>query len=328
MAGEDIAELINNLKRLSALSQAAVPLRSAGASQTESDQSPAQAERLLEILKSTAGLRSNTALRRRLQRRFESIPENELEHWLERITAQPDHPELQGVIEDLTNHESYFFRDDLQLEALFGSWMTARINEKASIGNRQINLWSSACASGEEAYTLAMLAVEALDRAEQIHISPDGSEVDWRGWTITVQGTDISRQAVARARQACYRLGGLGSLRQVPDRYWRFFRPCDGGGRHAEEFRQPVSWLRDRVSFSTFNLMSKHAPFHQMDAVLCRNVLIYIEPALHAKVQTMLTRSLVTGGMLVMSPVDTNAVPAFLAEHWHRKCVMYERRKP
>ncbi|MDF1821121.1 MAG: hypothetical protein P1U64_06105 [Alcanivoracaceae bacterium] len=318
MSSADLTTFLDSLKQLA-------NAQPASAGDIDLDQEAHQ-QKLLQSLHTAAGLRPSAALSRRLRTVLERIPAEEVELWIKRISHVPDHPELQSLIEDITNHETYFFRDHIQLEALFCDQMPDVVKRKARSGERTLKLWSAACATGEEAYTLAIMATELLRAQGEIEITGTDGKIRWNGWQVQVHGTDISRQAVAFAKQASYRVGGLGPFRQLPagmERYFADQAPCDA---LTPLLRRPIEAIRNITQFRTCNLISAKPPVQGMDVVLCRNVLIYIDPALHGHIQTMLSAGMRTGGMLVMSPVDRDMTKGSFVEHWHRRCVIHEKR--
>ncbi|MCD6497351.1 MAG: protein-glutamate O-methyltransferase CheR [Deltaproteobacteria bacterium] len=162
--------------------------------------------------------------------------------------------ERLAFAEAMVNHETYFFREQYQLDALAQDVLPdlAKRNRRS----RRLSVWSAGCSTGEEAYSLAVIIKES------------GLFDDW---DLQILGTDISSKALAKARRALY--GSL-SFRQagpMPERVRRtYFKPVGGQ-------LQVVDSIRTMVRFFRLNLLDRSAisVLPTMDVILCRNVLIY-----------------------------------------------------
>ncbi len=162
--------------------------------------------------------------------------------------------ELTRLVDELTINETYFFRERAQLAAL----TTEIIPElRAARGDRPVSIWSAGCSSGEEPYSVVILAREA-------GLVPG---VDFR-----VYASDISHRMLRRAREGVYREASFRDAE--PSLRERYFARCEGGRRIADE-------VRKHVDFIHVNLFDapKLALLGTMDVVLCRNVIIYFDAA-------------------------------------------------
>ncbi|MEK6260119.1 MAG: CheR family methyltransferase [Planctomycetota bacterium] len=198
-----------------------------------------------------------------------------------RHLLESDSHAWDDLLAELVIGETYFFRDVTQFEFIRRE-VLPDLQRRCGAGH-VVRAWSAACASGEEAYSLAMLfAEEGL--AGRSHIL----------------GTDISRRALAAARRGSYRnwsFRGDGAARAK-----RFVT------RRGEE-STVADVLRDRVAFEHLNLALDIWPSTvtgtaAMDLILCRNVLIYFDPATVASVARRLFESLAPGGWLVTGASD------------------------
>lgn len=182
------------------------------------------------------------------------------------------------LVEQLTVGETYFFREPDQLAYLTGTVLPALIGRE---WKRPIRMWSAACASGEEAYTLAM-SLESF------------------GVAGTVLGTDISRTALAAAREALY---GKWSLRAVAATPAHRFLVAEGDRwRVTPNVRQRVTVRQQNLATDRFpGRASGEPPF---DVVFCRNVLIYLEPEAVARVAAGIFEALADGGWLFTAASD------------------------
>lgn len=208
--------------------------------------------------------------------------------WL--MGAPPTPARLQVLAGHLTIGETYFFRDPHTLAALATSILPELIQARRG-GEQRLRIWSAACCTGEEPYSLAILLHEAL---------PDLSD-----WQVTITATDINARALHKAAVGVY---GEWSFRDAPaglkERYFK--RTADG--RYAI-----VPWIRKLVDFSYLNLVEGAYPSlatgtNAMDLIVCRNVLMYFAPPQAAKVIGNLRRTLVDGGWLVVSPSEASHV--------------------
>jgi chemotaxis protein methyltransferase CheR len=188
---------------------------------------------------------------------------------------------MARLIEEVTIQETVFARDPGQLKAI--PWDTLR-RQALGAGAAAIRVWSAGCATGEEPYTLALLAAEAF--------APAAPQVD-------VLGTDISGAAIAVARTGRYRGRTLQSLDAgLRDRYLE--RQPDGSYLVRESVRR-------LVRFRQHNLASAPAPplgEAGFDLIVCRNVLIYFEAPVSLRAVEMFEQSLRPGGRLLLGAAD------------------------
>lgn len=178
-----------------------------------------------------------------------------------------DRAQLERLADSLRVGETRFFRHKAQVAALCERILPERA--RASLeARRPLRAWSAGCATGEEAWTIAMLLDEAAIHCE-------------------VLGTDLSPDALSFARAASYRLDRVAD---VPDAVRaRWFE--DGTVRPA---------FRHRVRFERHNLLDRQWPGGKFDVILCRNVLIYFDAAPRSSVIARLHDALVPGGWLLL----------------------------
>ena len=204
--------------------------------------------------------------------------------WL--LSTSLSRQELGKLARHLTIGETYFFRERPSFNALATHVLPVLIHRKRN-GDRRLRLWSAACSTGEEAYSLAMLMQQVLP--------------DWRDWNINILATDINPQFLHKAEAGIY---GEWSFRECgSDLRERFFSPV---GDRRYRVRADV---RDMVTFSELNLAQDAFPSpatdtNAMDLVLCRNLLIYFTPAHARRLIGNLRQSLVDDGWLIVSPSE------------------------
>lgn len=184
------------------------------------------------------------------------------------------------LIDGATNRETYFFRDRRQLAAL-----AALLAGSAT----PLTLWSAGCATGEEPYSLAILMLEA-------------------GLTGMVVGTDVSRAALAQARNARYRTGPMSPCREVTEQDVAFLPPAPGGERTV------AATVRAMVRLAEHNILTGPPAPALFDAVVCRNVLVHMDGASRTAALSVLAAALRPGGALLLGPGDV-APPADPADH-------------
>ena len=150
----------------------------------------------------------------------------------------------------------------------------------------EIRAWSAGCASGEEPYTLAMLAADHLDRTGR------GDELA----RLTVDATDIDRTSLDRAKAACYRPEGL---TEMPDDLVRAYFEAAGDERRVADR------IRRRVHIRPLDLSREPPLRSNYDLILCRNVVIYFDRPMQERLFQTFAESLVPGGYLVLGKVET-----------------------
>jgi chemotaxis methyl-accepting protein methylase len=153
-------------------------------------------------------------------------------------------------------------------------------------GSGEIRVWSAGCSSGEEAYTIAILAAEHLDRAGR------SGELG----RLVVDATDVDRLSLERAVAARYRPENLTEM--PPELVHRYLDP-------AGPELQIVARVRGRVFVGRVDLSSAPPPRRDYHMVVCRNVLIYFDRPMQERLLQIFTDSLAPGGYLVLGKVET-----------------------
>lgn len=216
------------------------------------------------------------------------------------------HQEVERVAAQLTPGETFFFRDHGQFELLRFELLPELI--AARRGRKTLRLWSAGCASGEEAYSLAMVTDMVLPER--------------RDWQISIIGTDINEEALAKARRGRY---GRWSFRLAPaSLQGRYFH------REGEQWTVNPD-IRAMVTFRSGNLVSDPLPdpvLRDLDLILCRNVLIYLEPEAVRRVAAKLAACLAHGAYLLTGHTELMGIPlAGLDSRLFPEGVAYQRRQ-
>ncbi len=184
--------------------------------------------------------------------------------------------EISVLINTIVTNETSFFRDQPQLDA-FQKGVVPRVVEAKKRGmQRTIRVWSAACSTGEEPYTLAMMLMEAL--------GPDG-------WILEVIGSDISDNVLHSAKRATYEQY---ALRNVPPMFLSKYFSNSGDSYTINEN------VRRLVKYRNVNLVNSFETrlVKEIDVAFCRNVLIYFDDASKKKTVSHIYDSLVKGGYL------------------------------
>ncbi|HLY46939.1 MAG TPA: CheR family methyltransferase [Stellaceae bacterium] len=281
--------------------------------------------RLARDIERVSGLEVTELTQAKLARVLASVAIDELEAWVSRLhLLRADDTEWLSLIESLTVHETFFHRDRAQLD-LLRQILPELVAAAARSGRHRLRLWSAGCATGEEAYTLAILGLMALRDAGFAEAAPNGAIVCREPWQLDVLGTDISRLVLSQAKAAVYSTEGLSAFRSLPRQLQRFFpilpkSPQTG----AVKLRGVLPAVRQHVRFRHFNLLARTPPETGFDVVLCRNVLLYLTMAARGEAQATLRQALRPGGYLLLGPTDALADPSAFAVRWGAGAVAYQ----
>lgn len=215
---------------------------------------------------------------RRTMRRMALAKIRSFRQYARYLNEHPD--EAQKLYQEVLIPVTSFFRDPKTFEALKRKVYPAIVQDKTNKG--VIKMWAAGCSTGEEAYSLAITLLEFLgNRAASFQVQ--------------IFGTDVNEKAIQRARTAIYPPSVADSV--SPERLRRFFTMVDGGYRVNK-------MVRDMCVFARHDLISD-PPFSQMNLVSCRNVLIYMQPALHKKILPMLHYALKSPGFLFLGKAES-----------------------
>jgi chemotaxis protein methyltransferase CheR len=197
------------------------------------------------------------------------------------VERNEDEALLQRIVDAMTNNETSFFRDRHAFEKLKRQFLPHLMARRAE--TRRLRIWSAACSTGQEPYSIAMALAEMDETLA--------------GWSVEILATDISEQALATARRGVYSQfeaqRGLST-----ERLLRHFDQREGLWRIRDE-------LRTNIAFRRLNLLENFRGETPFDIVFCRNVLIYFDPAVKSRVLARLRESLADDGYLVLGAAET-----------------------
>ncbi len=221
-------------------------------------------------------------LARRVARRMAELNLEDVVAYLDHIRdPERGRVELTHLVESIAVLETHFFRHVEQFELLEQEVLPGLMRERIQSGKRRFRAWSAGCATGEEAYSIAIAFAKVAGRA--------------RAWDVEILGTDLCGGFVERARQGRY---PSTSFREVaPERLTDWIEPA------GADF-QVNDRLKSMVRFRTHNLIRDGFPF-QVDVIFCRNVTIYFPREVATRVIAQLKQSLAVGGVLFMGSAET-----------------------
>jgi chemotaxis protein methyltransferase CheR len=200
------------------------------------------------------------------------------------------HALWQQVIQGLTIDETYFHRNQAHIDNLRRHVFPKIIAERRRSGHHYLRIWSAGCATGEEAYTLAMVLRDLIP--------------DIENWTITLLATDINTSYLERARKGVYRGRSFRSETPTDIQERWFSQESDG--------LKIVPVVRNMVTFAPLNLVSDEYPTYEsgtmnMDVIVCRNVTIYFDAETTRQVASRFHQALNHNGWLVVGHAEPHA---------------------
>jgi two-component system CheB/CheR fusion protein len=244
-------------------------------------------DRVFELLRERSGHDFSSYKPRTLHRRIERrMALRKISSLVGYLTYLEDTPaEVDLLFQDLLIGVTQFFRDPAAFEVLERNVIPAILARKSP--GMPIRVWSAGCSTGEEAYSLAMLFTEKL------------SEMNLES-RIQIFATDLDVRAITAARFGRYPAEIRADV--SADRLARFFTLDADGLVYTVQ-----KALRDKIVFSEHDLV-RDPPFSRLDLVLCRNVLIYLENDLQARILSLFHYALVPGGTLFLGNAESTGV--------------------
>jgi chemotaxis protein methyltransferase CheR len=240
-------------------------------------------------------------LERRLQNRLEEKQLTSfLDYYYLLLYGQEKEEELGKVVDVLTTNETYFFREANQLKT-FSEEIIPEILERKK-ARRTLRIWSAGCSTGEEPYTLAMIALEHRELL---------------GWNIEIFASDISQRVLQTARKGLY---GKSSFRSMEQYYEsRYFHRIDSSRSQIDDS------VRKLVSFGHLNLLQPEqwTILAHFDIIFCRNVMIYFNIESKKKMVENFHQKLEEGGFLLLGHAESlmNISTSFSLRHFRHDMV-------
>ncbi|WP_394754014.1 chemotaxis protein CheB [Crenothrix sp.] len=188
--------------------------------------------------------------------------------------------EMQLLFNDLLINITQFFRDTEAFTVLEKEFLPALCKDKTD--DYVFRVWIAGCATGEEAYSIAILLSELMEKTHQT-------------FKVQIYSTDLAENVIATARAGFY---PLNIIQDVPaERLQRFFIKEDTGYRIKKE-------IREMIVFAVHNII-KNPPFSKLDLLCCRNLMIYLEPELQNRLILRFHNALKPNGVLFLSPSES-----------------------
>ena len=241
-------------------------------------------EKVVILLRGKTGhdfsLYKKNTLYRRIERRMGI-------HQLTRIASyvrylQENPTEVDLLFRELLIGVTSFFRDPEEWELLRDKTFPQLLAEQPDGGS--LRAWSAGCSTGEEAYSLAIIFKEALDKLKS-----------QAKYSLQIFATDLDQDAIGQARQGFYPVNIAAQISS--ERLKRFFIQEADGYRVKKE-------IREMVTFATQNI-AMDPPFTKLDLLICRNLLIYLEPELQKRLLQIFHYSLKPKGLLFLGSAET-----------------------
>ena len=261
-------------------------------------------KKIINLLRTYTGndfsLYKKTAIYRRIERRMSIHKIDKIAGYVLFLNENPN--EIEILFRELLIGVTSFFRDAVVWENLKETILPDIITnlEPGSI----LRAWVPGCSTGEEAYSLAIVFKEVLEK-----INPHG------GFSLQVFATDIDNEAVEIARKGIFPSSITENV--SPERLERFFLKTDDGYFINTE-------IREKVVFAQHNIIM-HPPFTKIDILSCRNLLIYMEPELQKKMIGLLCYSLNRNGIMLLGSSETLGTQSHLFTPLDLKWKIYKR---
>ena len=192
--------------------------------------------------------------------------------------------ELANLIDAISTNHTFFFRENAHFDFLRQTVLPEMRARSAKERWPRFHIWSAACSSGEEPYSLAITLADSLT-----------------GWPWHIEATDISHRILEKAQAGIYRDETVGKLPRatIQAHFQKGFGPHEGNYRV-----KPA--LRDNVSFRHLNLLEGEPPFREpFQVIFCRNVMIYFDRPTQEELVNKLARHLVPGGYLFVGHAES-----------------------
>lgn len=267
--------------------------------------SPESVERILTLVRSGSGHDfshyKQSTISRRIERRMAALDIDNPHVYVEYVDGHPE--EVPRLVKEFLINVTSFFRDPEAFAALADRVLPTLLADKPERGTFRI--WVVGCATGEEAYSIAMLLHEYMIRTR----AP---------LRVQIYSTDLDEDAIDVARAGLYAPTIAQDI--SPERLSRFFTEEESGYRVIKD-------IREMVVFAAHNVI-KDPPFTRLDLVCCRNLLIYLQPNLQDRIISVFHYALNPGGVLFLSHSESIGRHADLFSPVDRKWKIYRSVGP
>lgn len=259
-------------------------------------------QRVFELLNMSRGIDfshyKQNSIFRRMERRMSMIGMNKQADYLQLL--QNDENELGSLVKDLLIGVTRFFRDAQAFEALQHKVIPAILESKQS--ERQIRIWAAGCSTGEEAYSLAILFHQHMAKTGQ-------------SFSVKIFATDLDQDSIDFAGHGVY---PEAAMKGVSKRLRKTYFTQIG------DMHQINKEIRNMVVFASHNMI-KDPPFHNLDLITCRNMLIYLQSDMQQKLISLFHAALNPNGYLFLGPSETLGRLANLFTPFERKWNIFQQ---
>ena len=213
----------------------------------------------------------------RLSRRVRLLGLKDFSEYCDLISNEKEEREVLELVNALTTNLTAFFRENHHFEYLTHTLVPEFLQRNR--GSRRLRIWSAGCSTGEEPYSLSIALRESLPETG--------------GWDVRILATDIDSAVLAKAADAIYPIERVAGVEQGRLRRW-FQR---GRGARSGMVRLKPE-IKSLIEFHQLNLIQEWAMSEPMDAIFCRNVMIYFDKKTKAKLVERYANTLCDGGYL------------------------------
>ena len=239
-------------------------------------------------------------LQRRLERRMQLVAISDLDDY--RVRVETDQEEADALFRDLLVEVTHFFRDPEAFEILRNDVIPKSIQQAAD--DEEYRAWVCGCATGEEAYSIAMLIHDCMER--------EGTRKPFK-----IFATDVHPKSIRLAGEGVYQDR---AMKHLPDSFReRYFNTVDRGFKIKQEIRQKIIFA--------INDATKDPPFTRLNLVTCRNVLIYLLPEAQNRFLSVFHFGLKKDGVLFLGPSETVANLSSEFEEVDRHWRIFRKRR-
>ncbi|HEY8097259.1 MAG TPA: chemotaxis protein CheB, partial [Methylobacter sp.] len=260
-------------------------------------------EKITKLLRTRTGndfsLYKKSTIYRRIERRMEL---HQLDHIATYARYLRENPQEQDLLfKELLIGVTSFFRNPAIWDTLKTDSIPALLANYPD--GKTIRAWVPACSTGEEAYTLAIIFLEAIEQAK-----PNAS------YLLQIFATDLDEDAIAHARQGFYSAHSVADV--SPERLARYFYPENNGYRVKNE-------ICEMIIFASQNIIND-PPFTRLDIVSCRNLLIYFSAELQEKLLPLFHYTLNSYGLLLLGSAESTGAFGYLFTPLKAKVRLYQ----
>ena len=253
--------------------------------------SESQFNEISDLVKSLCGINLHDGkkqlVKTRLTKRLRKLNLCSFAEYMDLVRSDTGGNELTNMLDALSTNLTSFFRENEHFEYLANQILPMIVNRSAQTG-RRLRIWSAGCSSGEEPYTIGIVANEKLP--------------DLRSWDAKILATDISTRVLARAAKGIY---GSDRVKTVPAQARSRYFECIET-RPDRIFRVADS-VRSLIHFARLNLMNRWPMQGPFDVIFCRNVMIYFDKATQGRLINRFYDLLAPGGTLFIGHSESLA---------------------